>query len=181
MGGWVKGHGHRWGHGPWAKGWICSCTYVFAWVCVGMLEDARAQASSSILMQTHANPDVHEQIHPLAHGPGPWPHPWPHPWPWPLPNHPTPPPPGGASILGPFDKVRGGWRAKCQFEHIGPIADCSPSLGPIKQHFECIVRGPVGPRPCRWPMVGVVIGTVEREHGSPWEPFLEGQGRPGRP
>ena len=48
-------------------------------------------------------------------------------------------------------------------EHIGPTAYCSPSLGPILQHLECIVRGPVGPRPCRWPRVGVVIGTVGRE------------------
>ena len=88
-----------------------------------------------------ANTYVHDQPHPLALAP-------------PLAQaltQPPDPPPGGASILGPFEFFtdRGGWRAKCQYDNIGPTGYCSATLGPILQHLKCIVGrlvvpGPVG-------------------------------------
>ena len=120
--------------GPWPRPNPRACVGMqgYARVCKGLNEDVHARASSCKHVCARSAPSLGP-----THGPGPCPT--------------TPPPPGGASILGPFDFFtdRGGWRAKCQYDNIGPTGYCSATLGPILQHLKCIVGrlvvpGPVG-------------------------------------
>ena len=171
-----RGQGHGWargramGHGPrdgFARAHLG--LHGYAWVCLCTSILKHPQASPCKPTQTHAYPHVHRGwalargqwgwawAMGVGLGQGPWEEglgqgPWVWAWARGLGGGPGMGwlgGGGGASILGPFEYIRGGWRAKCQYDNIGPTGYCSATLGPILQHLKCIVGrlvvpGPVG-------------------------------------